>query len=349
MNRPGAQRRGRSIAGIVAGIVTGLALGLSCTFGQVNTVYMAVLNSRAHQWNRADNPIIGLFVSTDRGTTWQHRGWREYIRTFHSVEGADGTLWSACGNGVLRSKDGGASWKVTTGWEVTEVLRIAVDPARPGRVFAATAYGPIASTDGGETWGFRKNGLTRRFVGDICIDRTRGTHLLLASETGVLMSNDEGRHWRSTSLRGKDIRTIVQDPTVDSMFWAGTENDGIWSSSDGGRTWLPANNGLAHRTVYAIVGDAETPALMFAGTHGGGVYRSTDHGKNWQQCVHGLTNLDVHSMAVLHASPSIVFAGTLNGGLFQSVDRGETWTFNSQPEAQVWGLSIGEGRRGRVR
>jgi len=341
MNRRGAQRLGRTITGIVAG----LAFGLSCTSGQGNTVYMSVLSSLAHQWNRADNPIIGLFVSTDRGMTWQHRGWREYIRTFHSVEGADGTLWSACGNGVLRSRDGGASWKVTTGWEVTEVLRIAVNPKHPDRVFAATAYGPIASTDGGETWEFRRNGLTRRFVGDICIDRERGVHLLLASETGVFTSNDEGHHWRSTSLRGKDIRTIVQDPVVESMFWAGTENDGIWSSSDGGRTWLPANDGLAHRTVYAIVIDAHKPALMFAGTHGGGVYRSTDHGKHWKQCAHGLTNLDVHSMVVLHASPSIVFAGTLNGGLFQSTDQGETWTFNSQAEAQVWGLSFGEGRR----
>ena len=66
-------------------------------------------------------------------------------------------------------------------------------------------------------------------------------------------------------------------------------------------------------------------------------------GRTGNQCVNGLTNLDVHSMVVLDGSPSIVFAGTLNGGLFQSTDQGETWTFNSQPEAQVWGLSIAKG------
>lgn len=344
MNRRIGQRMGRSFVGTVAILV----IGCSCTFGQAQTLYMSVLNSRAHQWNRADNPIIGLFASTDRGVTWEHRGWREYIRTFHSVAGADGTLWSACGNGVLRSRDGGVSWKVTTGWEVTEVLRIAVDPQRPERVFAATAYGPIASCDGGDTWEFRRNGLIRRFAGDICIDRTRGAHLLLASESGVFVSTDEGHHWQATSLQGKDIRTIVQDPLVDSTFWAGTESDGIWSSTDGGRTWLPASTGLAHHTVYTIEIDARAPGLMFAGTHGGGVYRSTDHGAHWEQRIDGLTNLDVHSMAILHAGPSLVFAGTLNGGLFQSTNQGATWTFNSQPEAQVWGLSTGEGVRAQA-
>ena len=72
-------------------------------------------------------PVIGLFVSTDAGRTWEHRGWREYIRMFYTEAGPDGVLWSACGNGVLRSKDDGATWRVTTGSDVTEVLRLSVD------------------------------------------------------------------------------------------------------------------------------------------------------------------------------------------------------------------------------
>ncbi len=328
-------------------LVAGLACCLACTSAQESTIYMAILSSRAHQWNRADNPAIGLFASTDRGATWQHMGWREYIRTFYSVEGADGTLWSACGNGVLRSTDGGSSWKVTTGWEVTEVLKIAVDPHRPATVFAATAYGPIATTDGGETWAFRRNGLSRWFAADVCIDRNRSERVLVASETGVLMSIDGGHRWRPTSLKGKDIRTIVQDPSGDGHFWAGTEEHGIWTSSDGGATWHSASRGLAHKTVYCLVFDPDDPTRMYAGTHDGGVYRSSDHGKSWAQCSHGLTNLVVHSLVVLPGERPAVFAGTLNDGLFQSTNGGGTWTFNSQPEAQVWGLSTGKGiRRG---
>jgi len=306
---------------------------------------MAVLSSRAHQWSRSDNPIIGLFASSDRGITWEHRGWREYIRTFHTVEAGDGTLWSACGNGALRSTDGGVSWRVTTGWQVTEVLRIAVDPGDPKRVYAATAYGMIATTDGGERWEFRRSGLPRNFTADVCIDRRKGSRLLLAAEAGVYMSDDAGLHWRPTSLKGKGITTIVQDPADAGVFWAGTEDDGIWRSANGGATWSQRNRGLAHRTVYSILIDDRNPRLMFAGTYGGGVYRSTDRGKNWQRCSNGLANTDVHSLALVHGSPALLFAGTLNGGLFQSSDTASTWTFNSQPDAQVWGLSVGEGRR----
>jgi hypothetical protein len=104
------------------------------------TLYMSVLSSRRHAWGKNDNPVIGLFVSTDGGEHWHHRGWKEYIRTFHTIAGPDGTLWSACGNGVLRSTNQGRTWRITTGWEVTEVLNVAVDPNHPARVAAATAY-----------------------------------------------------------------------------------------------------------------------------------------------------------------------------------------------------------------
>jgi hypothetical protein len=52
----------------------------------------------------------------------------------------------------------------------------------------------------------------------------------------------------------------------------------------------------------------------------------------------GLSNLVIHSLAVLPSNPSVLFAGSLNGGLFKSSDGGDHWAFNSQEEAQVWGL-----------
>jgi photosystem II stability/assembly factor-like uncharacterized protein len=56
---------------------------------------------------------------------------------------------------------------------------------------------------------------------------------------------------------------------------------------------------------------------------------------------------DVHALYVLRSDPSVVLAGTLNGGLFRSTDAGTSWKFDSQEDAQVWGLSgiMGEGAR----
>jgi photosystem II stability/assembly factor-like uncharacterized protein len=304
---------------------------------QPETIYMSVLNSRKHGWARLDNPLIGLFVSTDGGNTWQHEGWREYIRMFYTEQGPDGTLWSACGNGVLRSTDQGSSWRITTDWRVTEVLKVKVDPSKASTVFAATAYGVIRSRDRGEHWDM----VRPRFAGDICIDRGDNKHIFAATEEGISVSRDGGSTWSIAGLPGLGVRVICQSPHSTSTFVAGTEDDGIFLSTDGGGTWSQRSEGLNHKTVYAFAFDRSNPEVLWAGTHGGGVYGSTDGGKFWMQRSAGLTNLDVHTLVV--ARGSMLFAGTLNGGLFRSADGGKSWEFNSQEEAQVWGLSVAPG------
>ena len=316
---------------------------LLCTMAgsaQQHTLYMSILSSHKHRLGAADNPLVGLFVSTNMGDTWTHRGWREYIRIFYSEVGPDGTIWSACGNGALRSTDNGLTWKVTTGWQVTEVLKVRVDPLHARRVYAATAYGVFRSTDLGDTWVEKNSGLRRPFTSDICIDRARTTTLFAATEEGIFKSTDSGDHWALAGLRGLSVRTIVQNPDQSTSFLAGTEDDGVFFSNDGGATWTQKIAGLAHKTVYAIAVDPARPSRILLGTHGGGVYRSTDGGESWVQSSNGLNNPDVHAVVIVPSRTDTVFAGTLNGGLFRSTNGGESWEFNSQEEAQVWGLFI---------
>lgn len=305
-----------------------------------DTLYMSVLNSRKHRLGALDNPTVGLFMSPDGGSTWQHKGWTGYIRDFYTESGRDGVLWSACGNGVLRSSDNGLTWRITTGWEITEVLKVKVDPKNPSIVYAATAYGVFRSENSGETWVKKNTGFLKPFVSDIVIDKSNTRRLFAASEDGLYGSTDSGANWKRVGLNGKGIRTIVQNPRNPKIFYAGTEDDGFFVSSDAGNSWMESNNGLTNPTVYTIACDPSTADILYVGTHGGGVYRSLDGGKQWQPMNDGLTNLVVHAIAVLPSNPSVVFAGTLNGGLFKSTDSGGHWMFNSQEEAQVWGLWV---------
>jgi hypothetical protein len=56
-------------------------------------------------------------------------------------------------NGVSRSTDGGASWRlVNEGLARADVSEIAVDPRTPGRVFAAVGGSVYGSTNGGGRW-----------------------------------------------------------------------------------------------------------------------------------------------------------------------------------------------------
>lgn len=306
---------------------------------QTETLVMSVLSSRKHRLNVSDNPFVGVFISTDAGETWEHRGWKEYIRTFYTEIGPDGALWSACGNGVLRSTNGGIRWRITTGWEITEVLKVDCDPGNANTVYAATAYGIFKTDDSGETWRSLPLGLGLPFTSDVLVDRSDPRRIFAATEEGLLVSTDAGTSWSPGGIAGSQIRTIVQHPVRHELLWAGTEEDGVFRSNDGGATWAPQNNGLDHRTVYAIAVHPSDPRIVFAGTHGGGVYRSNDGGLRWSASSRGLTNPDVHSLLVMKTRPDIVFAGTLNGGLFRSTDGGKTWSFNSQDQGQVWGLS----------
>jgi photosystem II stability/assembly factor-like uncharacterized protein len=314
--------------------------------GQQATIYMSVLNSHAHRLNASDNPLVGIFVSTDTGRTWTHRGWREYVRVFYTEAGSDGSVWSACGNGVMRSLDGAKNWKVVTDWRVTEVLKVKVDPSDPSTVFAATAYGVIKSKDHGDTWTFVNAGLRRPFTADLVVDCADSYRIFAATEEGVFRSTNGGTSWRLAGLNGKGIRTIVQDPVRTKTFWAGTEDDGVFRSTDGGMNWTQRISGLDCRTVYAILIDPGNPDRIFIGTHGGGVYLSMNGGADWVKRSEGLTTPVIHTLVMHPGSQEVIFAGSLNGGLFQSTDGGTHWRCNSQEEAQVWGLSVATAGKG---
>src|SRR5512145_1281714 len=113
-----------NLCAFVVKMVLLLILPYETAFTQQETIYMSVRSSSKTRLGVSDNPTIGLFVSRDAGATWEHHGWRDQIKVFYTEAGSDGTIWSACGNGVLRSTDGGATWKITTGWEVTEALKV---------------------------------------------------------------------------------------------------------------------------------------------------------------------------------------------------------------------------------
>ena len=307
---------------------------------QQETLYMAVLNSRQHHWGNMQNPLVGTFASTDGGRSWNHLGWREYIRTFYVEAGPDGTLWAACGNGVLRSRDEGQRWTITTGWEITEVLKVDVDPSEASRIFAATAYGVFRSTSGGDAWEELQNGLHLRRCRGPQPSRVSSSWPPRRASTGAPTEETGGIRWR---WKAEGVRCILQHPSRDSWWYVGTEDLGIWRSTDGGSDLGESSDGLNHPTVYTLAADPSSD-LVLAGTHGGGVYRSEDGGRRWIQSAEGLTYADVHALVMMPSEPARVFAGTLGGGLFASTDGGRTWNFNSQEEAQVYGLSVSSAR-----
>jgi len=109
----------------------------------------------------------------------------------------------------------------------------------------------------------------------------------------------------------------IASPTA---YYAGTWNDGVLKSTDGGASWAPSNNDLAANDVYALAADPATPAHLFAGTEMG-LFASQDEGANWDGPVGTLPGYLVSELAF---AGSTMLAVT-DWGLYRSTDGGEHW------------------------
>ena len=63
-------------------------------------------------------------------------------------------LYASSGDGVLKSPDAGASWQpMNTGLREAQIVALAINPAQPTHLYAASASGQVfRSADGAATW-----------------------------------------------------------------------------------------------------------------------------------------------------------------------------------------------------
>ena len=177
---------------------------------------------------------------------------------------------------------------------------------------------------------------------------------------GVWKSTDYGRTWNpifdhESSQSIGAIAVAKSDSNV--VYVASGEGlhrpdlsvgDGIYRSSDGGKTWehLGLRDG---QQIPSLAVDPRDPNRLFAAVLGHpygpneerGIYRSTDGGKSWKKVLYKDANTGGFDVAIDPVHPEVVYAtlwqsrlgpwedgnqydGT-NGGLFKSTDGGETW------------------------
>src|SRR6266705_6172324 len=72
------------------------------------------------------------------------------------------------------------------------VTAVAIDPATPSRVYAATARGLFASMNDGENWKPLSHGLAGHFVGALAIDPGPPAALYLGTNAGGLLRSTAG-------------------------------------------------------------------------------------------------------------------------------------------------------------
>lgn len=307
---------------------------------QESTVFASVVATKLFVVG-APNPQTGLFYQhPSADTVWDHAGPKN-IRAFGFALGPGGSAWYiAAGNGVHKSTDGGKTWRITTTWRMTEVLWVEPDPRDGNTVYAATPYGVFGTHDGCATWQDLSAGITGGFTSCVRVDNHDSRLLYCAAEEGAFLSADRGVTWKRMGLSVRGVRTITQHPVDPRILIAGTEENGIYVTRNGGTWWEKSEAGVDHTTFYAVAFDPTAPDTVYAAGYVTGVYRSIDGGQRWARMNQGLTNLTFHSLAVDPKNGRRVYAASHGGGIFRTDTAGESWRNVGRDGAQVWHIEI---------
>lgn len=311
-------------------VILALAGGFSAVAAEAvaapaHRLYAAVAMTKA-QRNSSTPTDSGIYVRDEKGE-WGFFGPRVLgIAGIAMQPGTDGrVILLAAADGVVRSTDGGATWRRTTGWDVADVRGFAFNPANADEVYATTCWGPLRSTDGGATWSLAQAGLDRLYCQAIVADAARPGRVLLGTETGLYISNDGAKTWERGDFPQVSVLRLAQSPSDPRVLLAGTQGRGAWLSRDSGLSWTAVDPATATANLYAVAIDREDARRLVLGGWGAGVRVSADGGQTWADRTAGLPVKNIFVLAFDPDTPGRLWASTFEEGTFYSDDLGVTW------------------------
>lgn len=289
-------------------------------------MYAAVAMTKA-QKNSATPADSGIYVRKAGTTEWTHFGPRVLgIGSVAFQPGSDDqVVLIASADGVVRSTDGGKTWRLTTGWEVIDVRAFAFNPANPNEVYAATQWGPLRSTDGGASWELAQAGLNLLYTQTLVADSQTPGRVLLGVEDGIYVSTDGAKTWTRADSPPATALRLVQSGSDPKVILAGTQGRGAWISRDSGNSWTQTDPGSATANIYAAAIDPYDTARLALGGWGMGVRVSADGGETWEDRTAGLPVKNVFVVAFDPDVKGRLWASTFEEGTFYSDDFGLTW------------------------
>lgn len=302
----------------------------------------------------------GLWKTTDAGVSWRRITPAHWVINALLVDSQNSNrlVMGTDQLGVLTSDDGGASFRVANeGFHHRQIVALALDRDRPGRVLAVLANAPeplLATDDGGRTWsplgpGLNTLGLRRVYASP--------DGWWAALERGGLMRYDpqQGAWGRVGHLVGEAAATVdrrgrripargprLLDRVVNQMAfsrdrWFLATPNGLLGSRDLGQTWELVSVGpmtLPMRTVR-VSGDGRDLRVVSLR----GMLFSRDAGQTWTW--HDLPLEAGGAQRLEVADEQTVLAAAANG-LFISRDSGKTWRLaeSGLPKAPVQDVAV---------
>ena len=246
--------------------------------------------------------------------------------------------------GMARSLDAGESWiwwdkKSWAPWRNT-CYEMAFDPDVPGKIWGAFSD-----------------------VHDIPNDNIISERHGHSRPGGVCISRDFAKSWRheASGIPPKPVTSIVLDPRSPKgsrILYGGVFDEGVYRSTDDGKTWTLKKAGLGHEknmrvsrvvlhsdgTLFAMICAKRSGSGRPLMSEGVGLYRSTDRAETWQKVNASRLFLYPKDFSVHPADSRRILIGTCDangedksGGLYLTEDSGATWERIGREARQTFG------------
>jgi hypothetical protein len=245
--------------------------------------------------------------------------------------------------GFARSLDAGKTWiwwdkNSWAPWRNT-CCELAFDPESPGKIWGAFSD-------------------THDIPNDNIISGRHGDF----RPGGVCVSTNFGATWKleAKGLPAKALTSVVVDPKSPKgarTLYAGVFNEGVFKSTDDGKTWTLKKNGLGapenlrvsrvflhtDGTLFAMICAKRSSPGKPLMSEGVGLYRSKDGAETWEKVNASKLFLYPKDFSVDARDSARILIGTCDaggdqsGGLYATEDGGKTWQRIGREGPQTFG------------
>ena len=232
---------------------------------------------------------------------------------------------------LLRTRDGGRTWSVPGRFPFSCSccdcgldLTLALDPRRPGRVYVGGLYSERGS--GSFPFLLRSDDSFATFKSLAPLPNpvaliVRPEALFALACDGLRRSRDGGVSWRvigALPIEGcvdrQEAASLVIDPDDPQRLLVGTHGAGLFTSTDGGVTFVPMGTNLRQAQISTLLVGTGAGKPVVAGVAGRGVFVWDPIGDVWVARNEGLpVSMFLGGLTFDPQHPSVLFAGTRRG------------------------------------
>lgn len=334
-------------------------MALAVTPASPNTVYVLAANS-------ADNGYLGLYRSTDSGSTFSTRsespnilGWSSngddsggqgWYDLAVAASPTDANAVYVGGVNIWRSVNGGQDWGINGHWYGDQAPYVHADihdlifkPGSGNTVYAATDGGLFRTSNNGQSWSDLSDGLEIAQLYRLGLSATDDNLVISGwQDNGTNRLNDG--NWARV-VGGDGMECIVDHKNASTMYGA-LYYGNIRKSTNGGQNFFTivesgdsdgVNSGGLWVTPY-IMHPTENQTLLVGKNN---LYRSTDGGSNWET----LGNIGggglISHIAYAPSNPNVIYVSRTNT-ISVSTDGGNSFSniTNGLPNLSITYIAV---------